>query len=239
MENENLSFKAELFFGRNWKFIFWGLILALVVVAWEINSIRGSMNELKQVVYENNSKVVLTTVDGRAIVVEKTPLKAEYLKQYATSIFVNSFIVSRSQLTDNFNKANIREPKDVLEASKGLGNVYLYYLDKEDKMAVGNFFSYINWLISSVAQNTLPEYINMRDYIVDSFEFEENAFTINISIKVSAQSYIISLGNYVDENKIFKIKGTGDFNLERSSKENPYGMFIKTLYIEPVKKPSR
>ncbi|MBR8466475.1 hypothetical protein KDE13_09025 [Campylobacter sp. faydin G-140] len=238
MQNEKLSFKTELFFGRNWKFIFWGLVVAIIVIAWEINSINNQMKALEKVIYENNSKVVLTTIDGRAIKVEKTPLKAEYLKQYVTSIFVNNFVASRSQLTDNFQNSNIKEYKDILENSKSLGGIYLNFLDKENKTSVGQFISYIQWLISAVAQNKLPEYINIKDYTINSFEYNENTYTIDLSIKVASQSYILAQGKYRAENGFIRIKASGDFNLERSTEANPYGMYIKTFYIEPVTKGS-
>lgn len=73
------------------------------------------MENLEEVVRENNSKVVLTTSDGRAIKVTKEPLKAEYLKQFATSVYVNHFIVSRSQLTNNFEKPNFKDYSEVLD----------------------------------------------------------------------------------------------------------------------------
>ena len=128
MEEEKLSFKCEMFFGKNWKYLFWGMIVAIAVIAWELHSITAQMEELKTSIYDNNGKVVLTTTDGRAIKVVKTPLKAEYLKQYAISVFVNNFIVSRSELTEGFSRAKITTYKDVLEASKSLGNIYLYFI---------------------------------------------------------------------------------------------------------------
>lgn len=236
MKNETLSFKCELFFAKNWKYIFWGLILAVIVIAYELTGIKSQMKRLENVIYENNSKVVLTTSDGRAIKVTKTPLKAEYLEKYAVSIIVNSFVVSRSQITQNFEKNNIREYKDVLENSKSLGNIYLNYLNLKDKDSVGQFISYIQWLISAIAQDKLPEFINIANYNVNSFEFNENKFKLDLSINVIAQSYILAKGEYKTEKGQIRIKATGDFDLSRSSDENPYGMYILSFNIEPITK---
>lgn len=102
IKKESLNFKCEQFFGKNWKYVASFLGIAILVGAYELNSISQRMQKLEQVVLENNEKVVLTTSDGRAIKVTKEPLKAEYLKQFAVSTHVNNFIVSRSQLTNNF-----------------------------------------------------------------------------------------------------------------------------------------
>lgn len=236
MENEKLGFKCEMFFAKNWKYIFWGLILSIIVIAYELNSIRGQMKSLEKIVYDNNSKVVLTTVDGRAIRVEKTSLKAEYLKQYVISTFVNNFIVSRAMITENFNKTNISTYKDILETSNNLGNIYLYFLDKEDKNSVGQFISYLQWIINAIATDKLPEYINIKDYEINSFEYNENSFRINLSIKVATQSYILAQAKYRAEQGVVRIQADGDFDLNRSSDVNPYGMYINNFQIQMVTK---
>lgn len=236
MREESLSFKCEMFFGKNWKYIFWGMIIALLIFAYQLSSINGQMKKLEQVIYENNSKVVLTTTDGRAIKVVKTPLKAEYLKQFAVSVFVNNFIASRYMLTDNFNKTNIQNYKNILENSKNLGDIYLHFLNKENKDAVGQFVSYLQWLINAIATDKLPEYINIVNYQINSFEYNENTYTIDISIKVATNSYILALGKYRSESGIVRIKANGDFSLERSTDNNPYGMYINSFEIEMVTK---
>ena len=225
MEEEKLSFKCEMFFGKNWKYLFWGMTVAIAVIAWELHSITVQMEELKTSIYDNNGKVVLTTTDGRAIKVVKTPLKAEYLKQYAISVFVNNFIVSRSELTEGFSRSNI----------------YLHFLDtksqsEESKRSVGQFISYIQWLINAVARDKLPEYINIVDYTVNSFEYNGNKYSIDIYIKVATNSWILSQGRYQNERGQVRIKATGDFDLERSSDVNPYGMRIDSFEIEMVTK---
>ncbi|HDX6248320.1 TPA: hypothetical protein RPW15_001477 [Campylobacter fetus subsp. venerealis] len=236
MQEEKLSFKCEMFFGRNWKYIFWGIVVAILIVAWELNSIRSQVKKLENVVYENNSKVVLTTTDGRAIKVVKTPLKAEYLKQFAVSTFVNNFIVSRFMLTDGFKKTNIQTYKDVLETSQNLGGVWKNFLNQENKEAVGQFVSYLQWLINAIARDRLPEYINIVSYQVNAFEYNENRYKIDISIKVATNSYILALAKYKNEQGQVRIRATGDFDLERSSDENPYGMLFDSFEIEMVTK---
>ena len=238
MQEEKLSFKCEMFFGKNWKHIFWGIVVLLLLFLWQISQISNRMQELEKVVYENNGKVVFSTADGRAIRVTKEPLKAENLKLYATSVFVNNFIASRSMLTKDFSKTNIATYKDILENTKTLGDIYLYFLDKENKDAVGQFINYIQWLINGIATDKIPEYINILEYTINSFEYKDNRYAIDLSIKVATNSYILALGKYRDEIGQINIKAKGDFDLQRSSDANPYGMNINNFSITAVTKPN-
>jgi len=238
MQEEKLSFKCEMFFGKNWKHIFWGIVVLLLLFLWQISQISNRMQELEKVVYENNGKVVFSTADGRAIRVTKEPLKAENLKLYATSVFVNNFIASRSMLTKDFSKTNIATYKDILENTKTLGDIYLYFLDKENKDAVGQFINYIQWLINGIATDKIPEYINILEYTINSFVYKDNRYAIDLSIKVATNSYILALGKYRDEIGQINIKAKGDFDLQRSSDANPYGMNINNFSITAVTKPN-
>ena len=248
IKTESLNFKCEQFFGKNWKFVASFIALALLVLAYELSEISSRMQSLEEIVFENNSKVVLTTSDGRAIKVTKEPLKAEYLKQFATSIFVNSFIVSRSQLTNNFEKTNFKDYSEALNNLPNLKNILIYFIDsKEDKkhntavnaIAVGDLRAYVQWLISAVAQDKLPEYIAIKDYSLEKYEYEGNKFNLELNIKVMAQSYILSQDTYISQQGIFKIISQGSFDLSKSSDINPYGMRIERIKINPVVKSSQ
>lgn len=245
LKTESLNFKCEQFFGKNWKFVASFIALALIVLAYEMSEISSRMESLEKIVFENNSKVVLTTSDGRAIKVTKEPLKAEYLKQFATSTFVNSFIVSRSQLTNNFEKPNFKDYGEALNNLPNLKNILLYFMDsKEDKennipvnaVAVGDLRAYVQWLISAVAQDKLPEYIAIKDYSLEKYEYEGNKFNLELNIKVIAQSYILSQDTYVSQSGIIKIISQGSFDLTKSSDINPYGMRIERIKINPIVK---
>ena len=242
---ESLNFHCEQFFGKNWKYIASFLGIAILIFAYELNHIRTKMNDLEQVVLENNSKVVLTTSDGRAIKVTKEPLKAEYLKQFAISTYVNNLIVSRSQLTNNFQASQFKDYGEVMDNVPQIRNILTNFMDyKEDEekgiqvnqVAVGDLRAYVQWLISATAQDKLPEYIAIKDYSVEKYEYTGNKFSTEIIIKVVAQSYILSENNYKQQNGNFKIISEGSFDLNKSSDINPYGLRIERIKIEPVVK---
>lgn len=244
-KNESLNFQCEQFFGKNWKYIAIFISLAIIVFCYELTKISNKMEEITKIVYENNSKVVLTTSDGRAIKVIKEPLKAEYLKQFAISVYINNFIISRSQLTRDFEVPNFKDYNEVFNNVPSLKNILLNYIDSKEtkdtpinKQAIGDLRAYIQWLISAVAQDKLPEYIALKDYSIDRYDYQGNKFTIEISIKTVSQSYILANNKWINQNGIFKIQSTGSFNLNKSSDTNPYGMRIERLKISPIIKGS-
>lgn len=242
---ESLNFKCEQFFGKNWKYIAIFIAITMLIGAWELNYISSKINKLEQVVLENNEKVVLTTSDGRAIKVTKEPLKAEYLKQFATSTYINNLIVSRSQLTNNFQQVQFKDYREVMDNVPQIRNILINFIDyKNDKeknieinqIAVGDLRAYVQWLISATAQDKLPEYISIKDYSVEKYEYLDNKFDIEIIIKVVAQSYIIAENQYKAQQGNFKIISSGTFDLQKSNDINPYGLRITRLKIQPITK---
>lgn len=232
--NETLNFKCEQFFGKNWKFVGGFIGISLLVMAYQVADISSNMKKLEQVVYENNGKVVLTTIDGRALKVVKEPLRAEYLKQFAISTFVNNFIVSKSQLTDDFEKVSFTNASQVLDSVPNLRLILKNYIESEQ--GAGDIRAYATWLISAVANDKLPEYISMKDYELKKYEYKDNQFEIEISIKLMAQSFIYAKNKYVSQNGVMKINAIGSFDLSKSSDINPYGMRINRIQISPVVK---
>lgn len=244
-QKESLNFKCEYFFGKNWKYVASFIGVSVLVASCELHNISGRMEKLEQVVLENNEKVVLTTTDGRAIKVTKEPLKAEYLKMFVVSTLVNNFVVSRSQLTNNFSEVAFKNYDAVLDNVPQIRNILRNFIDykndpekniKVNQIAVGDLRGYVQWLINAVAQDRLPEYIAIKDYSVEKYEYEGDKFDIKVIIKVVTQSYIIAKNEYQQGAGEFGITATGKFYLERSSDVNPYGLRIETLRISPVTK---
>lgn len=229
---ETMTWKAERFFGRNWMFVFGAVTLAFLTGTYDIHQLGKRMSSLEDTVRDNNNKVVMTTIDGRAIKVEKTPLKAEDLKKFVASTVVNNMIVSRAGLTNNFKIDNFKKFSDVLERSKGLGLIYTDFIDKEDKQKIGYLTAYLNWILDAMAKDKLSEYVNISDYKFDVYTFDKNTFHAELSIFVVTQNYMIAQGQYVPKNGVIKIAVDGNFNLENSTDVNPYGLRFDSLKIE-------
>lgn len=245
MKEETLSFKCEQFFSKNWKYVFFFVCFVFLLTVWQISTLTARMTSLEKTVAENNGFVVLTTLDGRAVKVAKEPLRAEFLKQFAVSVMVNNFVFSRSQLTDNFSKSSFKNITEVVNSVPALSNIYGNFLDSKpdkekgieiNKQALGDFVSYLRWLVSAIAQDKLPEYISIRDYKLDKYEYNQNKFSMELSIFINAQSYILSQDKYISQEGIFKISVDGSFDLNKSNDVNPYGMRIERLRISPVTK---
>lgn len=244
-KNESLSFQCEQFFGKNWKYIAIFLCLSIIVFAYELSNISSQMKDLKKIVFENNSKVVLTTTDGRALRVIKDEIKAENLKQFATSTYVNSLIVSRSQLTKDFSQTSFNDYGEVFENVPNLKNILLDFMDSNkerdkeiNQQAIGDLRAYVQWLMSATAQDKLPEYISLKNYTIDRYDYNANKFNIEISINTVSQSYILSSDKWVSQNGIFKIQSQGSFDLSKGTDINPYGMRIERIRVQPIVKGS-
>ena len=240
IKTESLNWRCEQFFGKNWKYIFYFIAIAVLIVCWEVHSINNRMANLEKVVEENNGKVVMTTIDGRAIKVTKEPLRAELLKQFAASSLANNLIISRAAMTSDFKKNTFKDYAELLTNVKPLGTIYTEFLDtkkgEENKAAVGDFVAYLQWLLSAVAQDKLPEFIVAKDYSIDNYQYTNNNFIIEISIKAVTQNYLIVRDAYVVQDGVFKIYAEGSFSLSKSSDINPYGMRINRLKVNPLVK---
>lgn len=241
-KKESMSFRCEQFFGKNWKYLFFFLILAIIVVAYEISTISSKMASLEKIVMENNGKVVMTTTDGRALRVMKEPLKAEFLKQFAVSTIVNHLVVDRKRLTGDFNKLSFKNYDEALNTVQAFKIFYENFLPSQqgevDKVAIGYFVSYLQWLINAVAQDKLPEYISVKDYVIDAYTYEGSGFHLEVSIKIVANSYLLNENRYVNSAGVMQIAADGTFDLLKSTDGNPYGLRFNKLKIIPVLKPT-
>lgn len=250
---ESVVWKCERFFGKNWIYVFTIMALSQIVVTYVNVGLENRMTSLEKTVAENNNKAVLMTTDGRAIKVTKTPIRAEDRKKFVISTLVNHLIVSRSMMAgDNFSETNFQKMSDVLNSVQNLGLFYKEFLDdpellrtdrsKRDEyqdalQAKGEFQSYLVWLLDAFAKDKLPEYITIRNYNDDKYNYTGNEFDTEITINVKTNNWIVSLNKYVEVNGVIKIAAKGNFNLEKSTDLNAYGLRFTSLKITiPTKK---
>jgi hypothetical protein len=212
------------------------IIIAIIVIAYELSVISSRMITLEEIVRDNNGKVVLTTADGRAVRVTKEPLKAEYLKQYAISTFINNLIVGRANITEDFAKAKFIKPSDILESSPKLQNIWTNFIDDDNNVAKGQFVSYLNWIINAIVTDNLPEYVAIQKHTVDTYTYNKNKYKLIIDVNVKVNSWIMSLGKSVPSLGTIRIEGTGNFDLTNSTDKNAYGMTIDTFSIQMITK---
>lgn len=251
--SESIVWKCERFFGKNWIYVFTLMALSQIVTTYVNVGLDERMTILEKTVAENNNKAVLMTTDGRAIKVIKTPIKAEDRKKFVISTLVNNVIVSRSSMAgENFSESNFQKMSDVLSAVQNLGLFYKEFLDdpellkgdrsKRDEyqaalQAKGEFQSYLVWLLDAFAKDKLPEYITIRNYVDDKYTYSSNEFDTEITINVRTNNWIVSLNKYVEANAVIKIAAKGNFNLEKTTDVNPYGLRFTSFKITmPTKK---
>ena len=70
----------------------------------------------------------------------------------------------------------------------------------------------------------------------DKYQYDGNQFELSITLKVTAQSYILARNSYFSQEGTFGIVAKGSFSLENSSDVNPYGMRIHRMKFSPMVK---
>jgi hypothetical protein len=228
MKEEPLNWKAEPFFAKDWKYLFFGTILVLLIVAWEIYSINSRMDSFKKTVVEDNGKFV-----NAAEKIANTPFRAEYLKEYIMPVFANNFIVSRAQFIGN----SFKNRDDILANSKTL-RMAQKYLNNSSIQANRDFTNYLQWLLNAVNEDKLPEYITIKDYsyIGGSYDYNGNRFWANFNVAVTALSWSVAQVRDVRHDGMIKVSANGTFDLGSSSGNNPYGIKIDGFAINMITK---
>ena len=84
----------------------------------------------------------------------------------------------------------------------------------------------------------MPEYISLKNYTIDRYDYNANKFNIEISINTISQSYILATDKWVSQNGVFKIQSQGSFDLSKGTDINPYGMRIERIKVQPIVKGS-
>jgi hypothetical protein len=232
MKEESLSWRTELFFTKNWKYFFWGIILFILIVAWKIHLVNGKIENLEGVVAKNNGKVVLVTTDGRAVGVIKSPLQKEYLMRYAVSVFANNFIVSRYDVTNNFKKNSFSNATEVLANSEKLTMAHKEYLNNSNEQALKSFSTYLQWLLTAVNEDKLPEYITLKNYYINSYDYNGSSFWADFNIGVIVQSRT----NNIRRDETIRVSANYTFDLGASSDSNPHGVKINEFAINMTTK---
>lgn len=232
MKKNTLDQKAELFFAKNWKYLFGTIALAVLIIVWEIHSIGGKMENLEKTVAENNGKVVLTTTDGKAV---NTTPDVKLLEEHIVYTLVNNIIVPRSQFPANSNQGSPNDEKYILNNSKTLKMIQENYLSNNGS-AFGDFEGHKQRLLTTIGQDNLPEYIAIKDYDVTFSRYSGNSFEISLDVAVTARSQTTVAGKYLTQNGTVEISANGTFDLWLSSAHNPYGMKINGLKIVMITK---
>lgn len=237
MTKETFSFNMERYIAKNWKYLFWSIIILFFCVTAFFYEAMKEISLMRQELSKNITSVVMTTVDGRAIKVEKSPIEAKFLEKHIGYMLANSLIVDRAELTDNFKIDHITDWKDLLQHSQHKLKLFLLnYIDNKDAEAVGQFLGYVKYLLAAIPQDKLPEYISTLGYDITQFTFKNNSFEIKEEVRVATLNYDIATQKYIKKQGVVTIAASGDFDLALSNDLNPYGLRFKTLKMGMVKK---
>jgi len=229
--NESIAFKAERVFAKNWYII---AILSISVAFYALyvsEKTANAINSLKDTVYTNNLYTIMTTVDGRSIKVKKTKLEAKFIEKWLAKTLVTNFIVSRAELTHNFKINKFASPKDVITNSFKLQFIYTDLMSKKDKEAQQNLRTYLFKLQSMLGDDTMPEFITINRYSIESFTFNENKFSMKVNVNVGTINYDLSRDEKYEKQGNIPIVVSGYVDLAKSTELNPYGLILNNFKI--------
>lgn len=235
-QEEGFSFRAERFFGKNWFLI---ALLSFVTVFYSLyvsEKTATTINELKAIVKNNNLYTVMTTTDGRAIKVVKQKVEPKFLEKWIAKSLVSNLIVSRAELTNNYQVNKFTSADDVYENSYKLRFIWTDVLNKNNVNAKKDFAGYLNNLKGMLGQDMLPEVITINNYSVEKFSFKSNTFDSEISVKVGTTNYNIAEDIHYEKVGVITIKAKGNLDLSKSTELNPYGLLLDSFTIELVTK---
>lgn len=194
---KEIKWKTERFFGKN--IIFFGIILviALIKLKSAITNLEDTQDKLNKELSEIKMSYVSITDSGvlnnlpRTFVnpAEKSNEVAEILKK---------LLIDRATISKGFNISKIEKSEEILDNVSDLQTfVYNYILvqrgmndeikDKQ-KNGYGYFQAYLNSIQDLFRGITidgrtaeLPHYLKVIDKKVNTYEFKNNEFTINVT----------------------------------------------------------
>lgn len=238
--DESYVFKAERFFAKNWIFVFSITLITIFYSLYTQKSVTDKVNRMQEMMEKANLYVVLTTVDGRSVKVQKTELSPDYIERWLARTLIEGLVVTRAELTDNFKTTDFSDIAVIMKNSYKLSNLLKYVLDENQKesKAVANLRTYLFALQQALASDTLPEFMNIVKYHTSSFSFKNNHFIIEVEVELSTYNRISSQNKNIFGKSKIKIQAEGILSLEDSNENNPYGLLIRRFAIEVPKKPT-
>ncbi|ULO04497.1 hypothetical protein [Campylobacter sp. RM12651] len=238
--DEGYAFKAERFFAKNWIFIFTITLVTIFYSLYTQKSVTDKVNRMQEMMEKANLYVVLTTVDGRSVKVQKTELSSDYIERWLARTLIDGLIVTRAELTDNFKTTDFSDVAVIMKNSYKLSSLLQYVLDENPKesKAVDNLRTYLFALQQALAADTLPEFMNIVKYRTSSFSFKNNHFSIEVEVELSTYNRLSAQNKNVFGKSKIKIQAEGILSLEDSSENNPYGLLIRRFAVEIPKKPT-
>jgi len=214
----------------------------MLLIAFNIYSQNSKLEEMKDMLNANTSKVIGLTDNGTVVEIEKQKLQIEQEKN-TVGRALKLLIVSRSEVTKGFSVSTFKTPTEILENSENLQEFFEYIMvqdrevaekvilkikndkgkyDEKNALVISDAsMSYLNAYLEAlkikIQSNQLPHFITINSSKIDSFDEKDNTFNITMSIDVTMQNWIgKDLDNkdkYETSVGKYEIKASGYFDL--------------------------
>jgi len=82
-----------------------------------------------------------------------------------------------------------------------------------------------------LGDDTMPEFITINRYSIESFTFNENKFSMKVNVNVGTINYDLSRDEKYEKQGNIPIVVSGYVDLAKSTELNPYGLILNNFKI--------
>jgi hypothetical protein len=216
------------------------IALMIYTVYSSTNDMNSKLDKIYKYSRDNVYSTILMTPNGVPLNVKKIPISpdSEPFKE-GIKKFMKDIIVDGIEITEGYDK-KVEKAKDIFDNTKRLQDFFNKYINRSDreklKTGFSSFTSFLNFLFILSSNDNLPENIRILSSDVSNYIVDDNKYDIEISYRVFFESFIVEKNKTEQKIGFIKIKMSGEYDLEESTIENPYGNKINKMQIEYVHK---
>lgn len=216
---KEIKYKTERFFGKN--IIFFGIVLSIVLfqLTGAIKDLTNSQIEMKSEFADFKNSYISITESGILNNLPRTFINPAE-KENEVAEILKVLLVDRVTISNGFTISKISKPNEILDTSTELQSFLYNYVmvqrgvDAETqakaKKGYGYFQAYLNSiqeLFRGINENgisvELPHYLKVIDKKINSYEFKNNQFSIDVNYITAINTY---MGKDNNGNPIWKSK---------------------------------
>ena len=221
-----LSKKIENFVKYNWFSMSILYAFGSIFMVYSYYSITDSIEVTNKLIKKHISSVVLMTPDGRAVSVVRSKLNpnTDGFKILISRVIIDSLVVDGSSITNGFNDKSVKNIGELYKNSSKI-NYFAKNFLSPGEATKNKYKSFMTYLLGSLNNDTLPEYIVPFSSEITSFRIKpDDTFSIQVKIKYTISAF------YVEDNKWSQKSGeaiysaSGNFDLTVSTENNPMGL---------------
>jgi len=208
-------------------------LLTLLVVSSRTSS---NISAMEEILNAHINKVILMAPDGKVMEVDKVPMKPSMYKQYIRYVVAEKLLIDKYRLTEGFNI--IANNIDVLyNQSNFVRKLFDFFPTKDESpQSYNKLVAYLEFLLSQLNADDLPEFIHVVDVINDDIIENNNEFVYKGKYNVKVISLDIVTKNIRETLVDVDVAIKGKFEPLEGTFDNPYGLKIEDFRLPKFSK---